>query len=57
MWENSLFLYSSLLDLVETVMAKAEPRVTAMYDAKLVQPELQVRLIVYRQAACSRMPQ
>ena len=24
-------------------MAKADPRVTSMYDAKLVRPELQVR--------------
>ena len=25
------------------VVAKADPRVTSMYDAKLVRPELQVR--------------
>lgn len=30
-----------LLDLVEMVMAKADPKVTAMYDAKLVSPQLQ----------------
>jgi phosphoenolpyruvate carboxylase len=35
--------FRGLLDLVEMVMAKADPRVTAMYDAKLVRPELQVR--------------
>jgi phosphoenolpyruvate carboxylase len=34
--------FRGLLDLVEMVMAKADPRVTAMYDAKLVRPELQV---------------
>lgn len=34
--------FKGLLDLVEMVMAKADPRVTAMYDAKLVRPELQV---------------
>eukprot|EP00878_Enallax_costatus_P019069 GHUV01020106.1.p1 GENE.GHUV01020106.1~~GHUV01020106.1.p1 ORF type:complete len:382 (+),score=111.46 GHUV01020106.1:226-1371(+) len=33
--------FKGLLDLVEMVMAKADPRVTAMYDAKLVRPELQ----------------
>ena len=30
-----------LLDLVEMVMAKTDPRVTRMYDTKLVRPELQ----------------
>lgn len=34
--------FKGLLDLVEMVMAKADPRVTAMYDAKLASPELQV---------------
>jgi hypothetical protein len=35
--------FRGMLDLVEMVMAKADPKVTAMYDAKLVRPELQVR--------------
>jgi len=35
--------FKGMLDLVEMVMAKADPKVTAMYDAKLVRPELQVR--------------
>lgn len=34
--------FKGLLDLVEMVMAKADPTITAMYDAKLVRPELQV---------------
>ncbi len=34
--------FKGLLDLVEMVMAKADPRVTRMYDTKLVRPELQV---------------
>jgi phosphoenolpyruvate carboxylase len=34
--------FRGMLDLVEMVMAKADPKVTAMYDAKLVRPELQV---------------
>ncbi|WIA14756.1 hypothetical protein OEZ85_003241 [Tetradesmus obliquus] len=33
--------FRGLLDLVEMVMAKADPKVTSMYDAKLVRPELQ----------------
>jgi len=33
--------FKGLLDLVEMVMAKGDPRVTSMYDAKLVRPELQ----------------
>lgn len=40
--------FKGLLDLVEMVMAKADPRVTAMYDAKLVRPELQVRGLAHR---------
>ncbi|GBF96435.1 phosphoenolpyruvate carboxylase [Raphidocelis subcapitata] len=40
MYDNWPF-FQSLLDLVEMVMAKADPRVTSMYDAKLVRPELQ----------------
>lgn len=34
--------FRGMLDLVEMVMAKADPRVTRMYDTKLVRPELQV---------------
>lgn len=34
--------FKGMLDLVEMVMAKADPKVTQMYDAKLVRPELQV---------------
>lgn len=39
---DSWAFFKGLLDLVEMVMAKADPRVTRMYDGKLVRPELQV---------------
>eukprot|EP00877_Chromochloris_zofingiensis_P014491 jgi/Chrzof1/9296/UNPLg00263.t1_PEPC1[v5.2] len=38
---DSWAFFKGLLDLVEMVMAKADPRVTRMYDGKLVRPELQ----------------
>lgn len=40
MYDNWPF-FKGLLDLVEMVMAKTDPRVTRMYDTKLVRPELQ----------------
>ncbi|KAI8473664.1 MAG: PEPCase 1 [Monoraphidium minutum] len=40
MYDNWHF-FKGLLDLVEMVMAKTDPRVTRMYDTKLVRPELQ----------------
>jgi phosphoenolpyruvate carboxylase len=40
-----LFSLQGAAGPVEMVIAKADSRVTAMYDAKLVRPELQVRVM------------